>query len=72
VVGFDDIPMARYVTPPLSTVRVDLTHLGQRSIDLLLTALHDGVGHEPRHEVVETSLVIRRSCGSQVREHDPG
>jgi LacI family transcriptional regulator len=72
VVGFDDIPMARYVTPTLSTVRVDLTRLGHRSIDLLLAALRDGAGHEPRHDVVETSLVIRRSCGSQVHEHGPG
>lgn len=65
VAGFDDIPMARYVTPPLSTVHVDLTGVGERAVGLLLSALEPGSSREPKHEVVETSLVIRRSCGAR-------
>ncbi|HUG41637.1 MAG TPA: LacI family DNA-binding transcriptional regulator [Longimicrobiales bacterium] len=64
VVGFDDVPIARYVTPPLSTVQVDLQGLGRRAVELLLLALQEGAAHEPRHEVVGTSLVVRRSCGA--------
>lgn len=61
LVGFDDIPIARYVTPPLSSVKVDLPRLGERAVELLLEALQDPSTHEPRHEVVEAKLVIRRS-----------
>ncbi len=65
VAGFDDIPTARYVTPPLSTVHVDLTGVGERAVALLLSALEGGGLRKPRHEVVETTLVIRRSCGAR-------
>lgn len=36
VAGFDDIPTARYVSPPLTTVRVDVETLGARAATLLL------------------------------------
>ena len=36
VAGFDDIPMARYLTPPLTTVHVDMFRLGERAVELLL------------------------------------
>ena len=63
VVGFDDVPIARYVTPPLSTVHVDLGGLGRRAVELLLEALRNG-GRSARHEVVPAGLVVRRSCGA--------
>lgn len=65
VVGFDDVPIARYVTPPLSTVHVNLMEMGERAVELLLDAVREGDAHEPRHEVVETELVVRRSCGGR-------
>jgi LacI family transcriptional regulator len=65
VVGFDDVPIARYVTPPLSSVRVDLLEFGRRAVNLAVEALKDPSSHEPRHEVVETTLVIRRSSDQE-------
>lgn len=62
--GFDDLPVARYVTPALTTVHVDLVRLGERSVELLMLALRGDGAHEPRHEEVETTLAIRRSCGA--------
>ena len=64
VVGFDDIPMARYLTPPLTTVHVDMTRLGQRAVEMLLEPglAKDGEG---RREILPTTLVIRSSCGSK-------
>ena len=64
VAGFDDIPLARYITPQLSTVHVDLGRLGERAVELLLGAIRQNGGHERHHEVMDTTLVIRRSCGS--------
>lgn len=34
--GFDDVPMARYVLPALTTMRVDIAGLGARALQLLL------------------------------------
>ena len=63
VAGFDDIEMARYLSPPLTTVRVDTFQLGERAVNRLLRRTSDGAG-EPRHDVLPTTLVVRRSCGS--------
>jgi LacI family transcriptional regulator, galactose operon repressor len=65
VAGFDDIPMARYVNPGLTSVHVDFAELGQRATDRLLAALRD-TPHQPRRETVPTTLVVRRSCGAAV------
>lgn len=60
--GFDDIPTARYVTPPLSTVRVRIAELGTRALESLAAAIAAPQA-APRAERVGCSLVIRRSCG---------
>ncbi len=39
VAGFDDIPLARYVHPALTTMRVNISELGARAARLLLTRL---------------------------------
>ncbi len=63
VVGFDDIAMARYLNPPLTTVHVDLLDLGARAVQRLVDG-KNGAGSKRRHEVTPATLVIRRSCGS--------
>lgn len=66
--GFDDIPMARYTTPPLTTVSVPIADLGTRATARLLQALDgDDVSRAPREEILPTSLVIRSSCGALLR-----
>ncbi len=60
VVGFDDIPAASYVSPPLTTVRQDKVLAGEKLVDTLI-GLIDG---EPvASEVLPLELVIRQSCG---------
>ncbi|MFN2441927.1 MAG: LacI family DNA-binding transcriptional regulator, partial [Thermoanaerobaculia bacterium] len=68
VVGFDDIPIARFVSPPLTTVSVEIAELGRRAFELLLEASEQD--REPRLEVLPTHLVIRESCGSRARSPD--
>jgi len=63
VVGFDDIPVARFLTPPLTSVRVSIAELGGRALERLLTMLEEGDVPERRHEVLPTTLMIRGSCG---------
>jgi LacI family transcriptional regulator len=61
--GFDDIPIARYVTPALSSVRVPIAELGERAMGRLLHAVEHKNEHERRQETVPTTLVVRGSCG---------
>ena len=68
VVGFDDVPIARFVAPPLTTVSVEIAELGRQAFELLLEAAEPG--REPRLEVLPTHLVIRESCGSRARSPD--
>jgi DNA-binding LacI/PurR family transcriptional regulator len=58
VVGFDDIPMARFSTPPLTTVMQDTTRAGQ----LLVATLMQLVRDEPAESaMLPASLVVRKS-----------
>lgn len=63
VVGFDDVRLARYVTPPLTTVRLPAYELGQTAAQILLNWLEKGKA-PPRLTLLPTELVIRRSCGA--------
>ena len=60
IVGFDDIPEARYFLPPLTTVRQDFDELGSRSVHLLLRIMSDGdrLLSSPH---VEPELIVRAS-----------
>lgn len=64
--GFDDIPIARYVTPPLTTVNVAIAELGRRAFEVLEQRLQDG-GEDNQREILPTTLVIRESCGARLR-----
>lgn len=63
--GFDDIPIARYVTPALTTVNVEIAELGRRAFEMLLEEIN-GRSPQQRREKFPTRLVVRESCGSQV------
>jgi LacI family transcriptional regulator len=61
--GFDDVPMARYLTPGLTSVRVAIADLGERAVERLLGAIRDGAERKRHHEVVAATLVPRGSTG---------
>ena len=63
VVGFDDIPIARYMSPPLTTVHVAINELGERATRMLLQAVEEKNQHVKCQETLRTTLVIRQSCG---------
>jgi LacI family transcriptional regulator len=64
VIGFDDIAMSRYVSPPLTTVRVDAYELGERAARALIARLKAPRAAAAVHAVLPATLVVRRSCGS--------
>jgi LacI family transcriptional regulator len=60
VVGFDDLPMARWASPPLTTVRQPLAYMGRVAAGMLQTLIE---GREPEsyHVELATELVVRSS-----------
>jgi LacI family transcriptional regulator len=61
VVGFDDIPEAEFMIPPLTTIRQDFDEVGRRSIALLLHLVATDDGSPPTVDPVAPVLVSRRS-----------
>lgn len=62
VVGFDDIPEASYLLPPLTTIRQDFNELGRRSLQLLVRII-DGE-RSPSGTAVVPELVVRASTAA--------
>lgn len=61
VVGFDDVPFSRYISPALTTVRAPIEEVGREAVRQLVRQLN-GEGAEPL-TLMRTELVIRESCG---------
>lgn len=60
--GFDDIPMARYASPPLTTVRVRIAELGSLALDRLASAIENPGRSAAQHQTLRAELVVRQSC----------
>ena len=65
--GFDDIPIARFVTPPLTTVRVRIAELGRRAFERLIALIDKKGSVELSTDRLPCELVIRQSCGAPAR-----
>lgn len=64
VCGFDDIAIARYLTPSLTTVDVDACELGERAMLKLLPFARGRRPADVQHETLPTRVVVRASCGA--------
>jgi DNA-binding LacI/PurR family transcriptional regulator len=60
VTGFDDVPIATWATPPLTTVRQPLAAMAATAF-WMLTSSGTEREMQPRHLELETTLVVRRS-----------
>jgi LacI family transcriptional regulator len=66
VTGWDDIGLARHLSPPLTTVRQPMRELGAlaaRTLKERIAELSAGSGVAPLRRVLATRLVVRESCG---------
>jgi LacI family xylobiose transport system transcriptional regulator len=66
VVGFDDLPVARWVGPPLTTVRQPLTEMAEAAARLVLELGRGDEAPVATRVELATSLVVRASTGAPV------
>jgi LacI family transcriptional regulator len=66
LVGFDDVPFARYVDPPLTTVYLPAPELARKSSELLFRLIQNEKPVE-KNLLLDTHLVVRQSCGASLR-----
>ncbi len=59
IIGFDDIPAASYMHPPLSTVRQDTQLAGKLLVHKLIQSIE---GEQVDSELIKPNLIVRASC----------
>jgi LacI family transcriptional regulator len=62
VTGFDDIPVARHLSPPLTTVRQPIQEIGALAFEVLYSMI-GGERPTERQLVLPVQVVVRGSCG---------
>ena len=70
MVGFDDVPFARYLSPALTTVRAPIEQVGREAVQQLVRLMH---GEKAEALILmRTELVIRESCGCRLASSNDG
>ena len=62
LVGFDDIPWAKYSDPPLTTIQLPAESLAQSACTLLLDLIQSRDIDKQGQIMLDTELIIRKSC----------
>ena len=64
IVGFDDMPWAISLNPPLTVVAQPMMEIGFRAANMLLERIKQP-DLPPRTEILDTKLIVRASCGTK-------
>ncbi len=64
VMGFDDIPMAAYLRPPLTTLRQPIARIGEHIIMMLLACVEEEA-LESQHILMAPELIVRASTSPE-------
>jgi DNA-binding LacI/PurR family transcriptional regulator len=63
LVGFDDVPISRYLDPPLTTVHLPAREMSRLACSMILQLIQ-GETPPDGQVLLKTNLVIRKSCGA--------
>ena len=66
-VGFDDVAIATYADPQLTTIRQPIARFGFNAVEILIDLIENGI-KPARRIIMETELIIRDSCGASRRK----
>ena len=70
IIGFDDIELARFTSPPLSTIVQPKQRIGELAVDMLLERIQGG-RTEARQMLLQPELVVRGSTAAAAPTNDP-
>ena len=62
IAGFDDILLAKYIEPGLTTVKANIEEVSKTVATILMNKMKKSTKEEPQHIRIKTELVIRKSC----------
>jgi DNA-binding LacI/PurR family transcriptional regulator len=63
--GFDDIPLAAYMTPPLTTIHQPIYEIGKATCAMLIDVVNGRAPQNP-HTLLSPTLVVRDSSGKPI------
>jgi LacI family transcriptional regulator len=66
-VGFDDLPLATFPDPQLTTVRQPVSQFGFMAVEILIDLIENGI-KPARRIIMDTELIVRESCGASRRK----
>jgi len=66
--GFDDTIWAKFIDPPLTTVKQPIKEIGRISAMKIVDSLESGKKMEAVNLKLGTQLIIRQSCGCQIKK----
>jgi DNA-binding LacI/PurR family transcriptional regulator len=69
VVGFDDVPLSRFMSPPLTTVRAPTEQTGKDAVKQLVHLIRGESAESIT--LLPTELIVRNSCGCKSKEVNP-
>ena len=61
IIGYDDIELARYITPKLTTIRQDRKEIGKTAVDLLVKQINEKAKLKI-NKIIPVQLIERDSC----------
>ncbi|HUO56676.1 MAG TPA: substrate-binding domain-containing protein, partial [bacterium] len=65
LVGFDDVAQASEQSYPLTTVRQDYGAISRLATQTLIDKIQNPDNWRPKHVLIPTQLVVRKSCGAK-------
>jgi DNA-binding LacI/PurR family transcriptional regulator len=66
IIGFNDIEMAQYVTPPLTTIKQDAFSIGKQAAEIVVNRIENV--EQANRTILHPELIIRDSCGSNLKK----
>jgi LacI family transcriptional regulator len=75
VMGYDDIPVASFVDPPLTTIRQPMRQVGAKAVEILLdkiAAVRSHASSRQRRHLLRAELVVRQSVAPPGWAHSGG
>lgn len=71
IAGFDNIPLATQVWPPLTTIKQPVAEMGERAAEILIRRIEDrGPPSDIEHVTIKSEVVLRQSTAARQKIHE--